>query len=161
MVSSISTPIWHPQTVQPKNIIRFDHGINATLLSGGGDACNGDTESAPGTTTHTPISAGANTAPSSSTDATPSNNMTPAPPPGDGPSDKENHAPLTELTHYEKVALTRACKKHKVEEALGALDKGANRKGDSEKGSKGSGKKRKEPEGGKEPEGTCVHKIWS
>ncbi|EDR04474.1 uncharacterized protein LACBIDRAFT_304581 [Laccaria bicolor S238N-H82] len=122
-------------------------GVNATLLSSGGDACNGDTESAPGTTTHTPISTGANTAPSSSTDATPSNNTTPAPPLGDGPSDKENHAPLTELTRYEKAALTRARKKREAEEALGALDKGANGKGDSEKGSKGSGKKRKEPEG--------------
>ena len=88
---------------------------------------------------------------------TPSNNTTPAPPLGDGPSDKENHAPSTELTRYEKAALTRACKKREVAGALGPLDKQIHGSGDSEKGSKGSGgqaKKRKEPEGGKEPEGS-------
>ena len=95
--------------------------------------------------------------PSSSTDAMPSNNTTPAPPLGDGPSDKENHAPSTELTRYEKAALTRARKKREAAGALGPLDKGIHGSGDSEKGSKGSGgqaKKRKEPEGGKEPEGS-------
>jgi len=88
---------------------------------------------------------------------TPSNNMIPAPPSGDGQSDKENNAPSTELTFYQKAALTRARKKSEAAGAPGALGKGTNGMGDNEKGSKGSGgqaKKRKEPEGGKELEGS-------
>jgi hypothetical protein len=95
--------------------------------------------------------------PASSIDATTSDNTIPAPPSGDGQSDKENHAPSTELTHYQKAALTRARKKSKATGAPGALGKGTNGTGDNEKGSKASGgraKKRKEPEGGKEPEGS-------